>query len=194
MKDKIKEIRDGVNIERNKEYIINELKYLNIKICIWQLRTLKQDNYNLEDLLNNWVIWILKAIESFDINKGVKFETYAYYKIRKEVSKELLMMLGIKRTQVKDILKNLRSDEEDIVEYNNSIYEPKEINENIENKEIYSQDQSIEELKNNIKELEKKYRKFSDKENNLIFDTYYNKKVKNIRVVDKIIKDFQLDK
>jgi len=39
-------------------------------------------NMDIMDIIENWNLWLIKAIEKYDITKNVKFSTYASYRIK----------------------------------------------------------------------------------------------------------------
>ncbi|URZ15414.1 sigma-70 family RNA polymerase sigma factor [Clostridium felsineum] len=77
-KEKLKEVIEKAKAgdKKAKNIIINDnMKY--IKIIANKFR-LKNRNLSLDDLIQDGVIAVIKAINSYDINKYVKFNTYVY--------------------------------------------------------------------------------------------------------------------
>lgn len=64
-----------------KEQIINEYAYL-IKYVAGRLSMYFGTNVEFDDLVGYGAFGLIDAIDKFDINKGVKFETYASLRIR----------------------------------------------------------------------------------------------------------------
>ncbi len=64
-----------------KEQIINEYAYL-IKYVAGRLSMYFGSNVEFDDLVGYGAFGLIDAIDKFDINKGVKFETYASLRIR----------------------------------------------------------------------------------------------------------------
>ena len=64
-----------------KEQIINEYAYL-IKYVAGRLSLYFGSNVEFDDLVGYGAFGLIDAIDKFDINKGVKFETYASLRIR----------------------------------------------------------------------------------------------------------------
>ncbi|MCR3759357.1 sigma-70 family RNA polymerase sigma factor [Clostridium felsineum] len=76
--EKLKEVIEKAKAgdKKAKNIIINDnMKY--IKIIANKFR-LKNRNLSLDDLIQDGVIAVIKAINSYDINKDVKFNTYVY--------------------------------------------------------------------------------------------------------------------
>lgn len=62
--------------EEAKEFIINcNMKYIN---KIVRIICLKNKNLSKEDLVQDGIIAVIKAIRSYDVSKNIKFSTYAY--------------------------------------------------------------------------------------------------------------------
>jgi RNA polymerase sigma factor for flagellar operon FliA len=53
-----------------------------VKYCAHALRNTYAKGYDVQDLVNEGVIALIAAVETFDIERGVKFETYASLKIK----------------------------------------------------------------------------------------------------------------
>ncbi|MCL5019218.1 MAG: FliA/WhiG family RNA polymerase sigma factor [Patescibacteria group bacterium] len=56
-----------------------------VKFVINRLWGTYQHRAQIEDMFNQGVIGLIDAIERYDYTKGVKFDTYAYYRIRGEI-------------------------------------------------------------------------------------------------------------
>lgn len=71
-------------IESAREKLISEYAYL-AKYAVDRLNLSPSGALGYEDLIGHAVIGLIDAIEKFDLNRNVKFETYALTRIRGEV-------------------------------------------------------------------------------------------------------------
>ncbi|MCL1866282.1 MAG: FliA/WhiG family RNA polymerase sigma factor [Oscillospiraceae bacterium] len=53
-----------------------------VRYCAFSLRSVYSKGYDPEDLVNEGVIALIAAVDSFDADRGVKFETYASMKVK----------------------------------------------------------------------------------------------------------------
>lgn len=53
-----------------------------VRYCAVSLRNVYAKGYDVDDLINEGVIALIKAAETFDLARGVKFETYATLKVK----------------------------------------------------------------------------------------------------------------
>ena len=70
--------------EQAREQLINEYAYL-AKYAVDRLRLSPHGVMGYEDLIGHAVVGLIDAIEKFDLDRNVKFETYALTRIRGEV-------------------------------------------------------------------------------------------------------------
>lgn len=76
----IKEYKETGSIDLRNEII---LMYMDtVKYVALSLRNVYAKYADLDDIVNEGVLSLISAVESFDINRGVKFETYANIKIK----------------------------------------------------------------------------------------------------------------
>ncbi len=62
------------------------MKYKHIpKIVAMQLRTLAASYAQVDDMINQGMIALIDSIERFDYNKGIKFESYAFMRVKGSV-------------------------------------------------------------------------------------------------------------
>lgn len=64
---------------RNK--IVMAYSYI-AQVSAFQLRGIADNNSQIEDMINQGIITLIDCIEKFDITKGIKFESYAYMRVR----------------------------------------------------------------------------------------------------------------
>ncbi|KPU28192.1 RNA polymerase sigma factor WhiG [Caloranaerobacter sp. TR13] len=137
----IEEIWDRYKSTNNIEFkqkLIEEYVYL-VKIVAGRLYNYYNGNIEFDDLLSYGVFGLIDAIEKFDINRGLKFETYAQIRIRgaiidnlrkldwiprslrkkakalEEVVRELENNLG-RTVTYKDVAKKLNIDQKEVEE------------------------------------------------------------------------------
>lgn len=64
-----------------REKLIIQYSYL-VKYVAGRLRIYFGSNVEYDDLISNGIVGLIDAIDKYDVNKGVKFETYASLRIR----------------------------------------------------------------------------------------------------------------
>lgn len=64
---------------RNK--IVMAYSYI-AQVSAFQLRGIADNNSQVEDMINQGIITLIDCIEKYDISKGIKFESYAYMRVR----------------------------------------------------------------------------------------------------------------
>ncbi len=52
------------------------------QVSAFQLRGITDATSQIEDMINQGIITLIDCVERFDISKGIKFETYAYMRVR----------------------------------------------------------------------------------------------------------------
>ena len=76
------------NVARKKEDLILEHVPL-IKYYAYRIATQSPPNVEIDDLINAGVLGLIDAVEKFEPSRGVKFKTYAEYRIRGEMLESL---------------------------------------------------------------------------------------------------------
>lgn len=75
-----KEYKSTGNIAlRNK--IVMAYSYI-AQVSAFQLRGIADTTAQVEDMINQGILTLIDCIERFDISRGIKFETYAYMRVR----------------------------------------------------------------------------------------------------------------
>lgn len=81
-------------INKMKEYqkshddlLREELIFANLKLVLSQVQKYTQKKYNVDDLFQEGVVGLIKAIDNFDLNYNVKFSTYAVPLILGEIKR-----------------------------------------------------------------------------------------------------------
>ncbi len=88
VRDCIRNIQAGRSIQKNQQVVIDYYdRYIHKIIRKYAPKT-KQTDVNYDDLYQCGIIGLLESINSFNLNKGVKFITYATYKMTSQISKE----------------------------------------------------------------------------------------------------------
>ena len=70
------------------------------------------DHMDIDDLIGYGIFGLIDAVEKFDLDRGIKFETYASFRIRGEIIDRIRQQDWIPRSlrakvrQVKELLKN----------------------------------------------------------------------------------------
>lgn len=122
----IEEIWDRYKSTNNielKQKLIEEYVYL-VKIVAGRLYNYYSGNIEFDDLLSYGIFGLIDAIEKFDINRGLKFETYAQIRIRGAIIDNLRRLDWIPRSlrkkakELEEIVKELENSLGRTVTYN----------------------------------------------------------------------------
>ena len=127
----LKKVKEGDSKAR--EQLVNG----NLRLVLSVIQRFVNRGENLDDLFQIGCIWLIKAIDNFDINQPVKFSTYAVPMIQGEIRRYLrdfnsvrvsrsLKDLAYKAMQVKEMLTNKNSKEPTIDEIAKVIGMPKQ--------------------------------------------------------------------
>lgn len=111
--------------DKTREYIkkaqLGDKKYLdkivehNLKLVLKVTYRFKNSGYDLQDLFQIGVIGLIKAVKGFDLNRGVKFSTYAVSRIIGEIRLHLRDdgIIKVSRS-LKKIAREVRKKEEEL--------------------------------------------------------------------------------
>ena len=92
----------------------------NLKLVLKIAHRFKNEDYSLQDLFQIGVIGLIKAIKGFDLNRNVKFSTYAFSRITGEIRLHLRDDGPIKVSRkLKKISRILRKKREELKQVNN---------------------------------------------------------------------------
>ena len=92
----IEEYRETGNINIRNDII---LRYLDlVRVIAVSLRNIYSKYASTDDIINEGVIALIGAIDTFDIEKNVKFETYASLRIRGAILDQVRRMDWLPRT------------------------------------------------------------------------------------------------
>lgn len=76
----MKEYKETGNIELRNQLVMN-YSYIAKTVAV-QMRGISSNYAQVEDIVNQGIITLIDCVERFDINKGIKFESYAFMRIR----------------------------------------------------------------------------------------------------------------
>lgn len=65
--------------------IRTEIINANLRFVVSVAKQYQKENISLEDLINAWNLWLIKAIDRFDYTKWFKFISYAVWRIRQSI-------------------------------------------------------------------------------------------------------------
>jgi RNA polymerase sigma factor for flagellar operon FliA len=112
MSAKVVEFKTQNLKQKEKERII--LSYLNVvKIVAKKIYQKLPSNYELDDLISCGTLGLMDAIEKYDPAKGVKFKTYAEYRIKGQILDELRALDWASRA-TRDKIKNFEKVEAEL--------------------------------------------------------------------------------
>ena len=57
------------------------------------------DYMDIDDLIGYGIFGLIDAVEKFDIDRGIKFETYASFRIRGEIIDRIRQQVGFKKSR-----------------------------------------------------------------------------------------------
>lgn len=126
-----KRVQEGDKLAKE-EYV-----YSNLRLVLSVIKKFANRGENIDDIFQVGVIGLIKAINNFDVNQGVKLSTYAVPMIIGEIRRYLrdynsirvsrsLRDIAYKALQAKEILINRNSKEPTIEEISKEIQVPKE--------------------------------------------------------------------
>ena len=114
MSAKVVEFKTQNLKKKDKERII--LSYLNVvKIVAKKIYQKLPSSYELDDLISCGTLGLMDAIEKYDPSKGVKFKTYAEYRIKGQILDELRALDWASRA-TRDKIKNFEKVEAQLQE------------------------------------------------------------------------------
>jgi len=71
------------------EKVVDDITKANLRFVVSVAKQYQQQNIELLDLINEWNIWLVKAIYRFDYTKWFKFISYAVWRIRQSILQHL---------------------------------------------------------------------------------------------------------
>lgn len=146
-----KKYKDG-NLEARDKLIIHNLKLVFYVVY----KTYSTSSIDSEELISIGIIGLIKAVDTFDINKGFQFISYA----KKCINNEILLFMRKEKKKGKTVSLDEYIFFEDF-KVSDMIYSEEDLASDYEEKE------TLEEIRNLISSL--------SEENKLIYDLYYNK-------------------
>ena len=136
-------------VQEGDEKAKEEFIYSNLRLVLSVIKKFSNRGENIDDIFQVGVIGLIKAINNFDVNEGVKLSTYAVPMIIGEVrrylrdynsirvsrslrdtaykalqAKEMLINKNSKEPTIEEIAKELNMDKEDIIVALDAIQEP----------------------------------------------------------------------
>nr|WP_317357034.1 RNA polymerase sporulation sigma factor SigG [uncultured Tyzzerella sp.] len=136
-------------VQEGDEKAKEEFIYSNLRLVLSVIKKFSNRGENIDDIFQVGVIGLIKAINNFDVNQGVKLSTYAVPMIIGEVrrylrdynsirvsrslrdtaykalqAKEMLINKNSKEPTIEEIAKELNMDKEDIIVALDAIQEP----------------------------------------------------------------------
>ncbi|WP_250278668.1 RNA polymerase sporulation sigma factor SigG [[Clostridium] colinum] len=136
-------------VQAGDEKAKEEFIYSNLRLVLSVIKKFSNRGENIDDIFQVGVIGLIKAINNFDVNQGVKLSTYAVPMIIGEVrrylrdynsirvsrslrdiaykslqTKEMLINKNCKEPTIEEIAKELNIDKEDIIVALDAIQEP----------------------------------------------------------------------
>ena len=73
----------------NIKKVVEKISRANLRFVVSVAKQYQQKNIELLDLINEWSIWLVKAIYRFDYTKWFKFISYAVWRIRQSILQHL---------------------------------------------------------------------------------------------------------